>query len=116
VVTPAHTAGTVGVYVVTNHGTSVGWRAKRYTYVAPPTVTHVDPATGPAAGGTVGTIRGSGFRSGTRVLFGTTPGTSVRVVSATTLTVTAPKHAAGAVRLSVTTAYGSAAGTYTFSP
>jgi hypothetical protein len=120
VVTPAHAAGTVAVEVVTNHGSSVGWRAKRYTYLAPPTVTHVDPASGPATGGTVVTVRGSGFHTGARVLFGTTAGTSVRVASATTLTVTSPKHAAGPVHVTVSTAYGTstatAASSYTYTP
>jgi hypothetical protein len=120
VVTPAHAAGTVAVEVLTGHGASVGWRAKRYEYIAAPTVTHVSPATGPTAGGTVVSVRGSGFYPGTRVLFGRTAGTSVRITDRTTLAVRAPAHAAGAVHITLITPYGTStansASSYTYAP
>ncbi len=70
-----------------------------------PTVTSVNPNTGPLAGGTVVTIRGTNFLepqagpgSGTRVKFGALDAASVTIVDDTTLTATTPAGAqAGAV-------------------
>ena len=69
---------------------------------APPTVTGNAPATGPAAGGTVITITGTGFTAGATVTVGGTPATGVTVVSATTITATVPAHALGVVDVAVT--------------
>lgn len=57
---------------------------------ARPTVTSVSPATGPLAGGTRVTIRGTGFTAATKVLFGSTRASQVSVRSATKLVVTSP--------------------------
>jgi hypothetical protein len=85
-----------------------------------PTVTSLSPATGPAAGGTVVTITGTGFTGATSVKFGSNPGTALTVVSDTEITVTSPAGAVGAVPVTVTTPAGtSAAGptapTFTYS-
>lgn len=69
---------------------------------APPTVTGNAPATGPAAGGTVITITGTGFTAGATVTVGGTPATGVTVVSATSITATVPAHALGVVDVAVT--------------
>ncbi len=63
--------------------------------IAPPTVSAVDPATGPAAGGTPITITGTEFTSATSVTIG---GTSVSftVVNDATITATTPPGTAGA--------------------
>ncbi|MEV7512073.1 IPT/TIG domain-containing protein [Streptomyces sp. NPDC091201] len=61
------------------------------------TIAAVVPATGPAAGGTTVTIRGTNLDGVSAVNFGATAGTNLRVISAAELTVTAPAGAAGAV-------------------
>jgi hypothetical protein len=67
-----------------------------------PTVTSITPNTGSANGGTAVTIAGTGFLSGATVSFGGTAATGVTVVSGTSITATAPAHAAGAVTVTVT--------------
>ncbi len=76
---------------------------------AAPTVTSLTPATGPAVGGTVITITGTGFTGATAVNFGTITGTCLTVNSATQLTVTSPPGAAGTVNVTVTTPNGTSA-------
>lgn len=82
-----------------------------------PTVSTVSPATGGAAGGTSVTITGTNFWNITGVTFGGTAATNVRRTSTTTLTCTAPAHAAGAVNVVVTNSGGSGTKTngYTYS-
>jgi len=106
--TPAHTAG-AGNIVVTNTDGQSGTLSNGYTYTSPnpvPTVTGIAPATGPAAGGTAITITGTGFLTGATVKLGGTSATGVTVVSATSITATAPAHAAGAVSVVVTNTDG----------
>lgn len=64
---------------------------------AAPTFATIAPATGPAAGGTATVITGTGLTGATGVTFGGVAGTAFSVVNATTVNVTAPAHAAGAV-------------------
>ncbi len=78
---PAGTAGTVDVTLVTPGGTSAVSSADQFTYVATPAVTGVSPA-GPAAGGTTVTITGTRFTGATLVDFGTTAATNVFFISA----------------------------------
>jgi hypothetical protein len=66
-----------------------------------PTVTSITPNTGPAGGGTSVTITGTGFLPGATVSMGGTPATGVNVVSGTSITATAPAHAAGTVNVVV---------------
>ncbi|WP_371364962.1 IPT/TIG domain-containing protein [Jatrophihabitans sp. GAS493] len=65
-------------------------------------------------------MTGTGFIGITSVVFGTSPGTSVTVGSATKLTVVAPAHAAGRVDIRVTGSYGTSAvvstDRYTYGP
>ena len=63
--------------------------------VAPPTVTNLNPSSGPAAGGTVVTITGTGFTGATAVDFGTAAATNVTVNSATQITATSPAGTGG---------------------
>src|SRR3954453_23814431 len=74
-----------------------------------PVVTAVTPVKGAAAGGTRVTVTGHGFRHVKEVKFGRTAGTSVRIVSASKLRVTSPKHLAGLVNVRVVTSHGSSA-------
>ncbi|MFG2986251.1 IPT/TIG domain-containing protein [Streptomyces sp. NPDC048258] len=63
------------------------------------TITSLTPATGPAAGGTTVTVKGTNLDGVSAVKFGATPGTNLRRLSATELSVTSPAGAAGAVNL-----------------
>lgn len=83
----------------------------------PPYITLIDPATGPAAGGTSVTISGVGFTGATAVNFASDAGTDFLVVNDSTITVTSPAHTAGAVDVTVVKAGGNAVltGGFTFS-
>ena len=86
----------------------------------PVTVTGISPTSGPIAGGTPVTITGTDFLAGSTVSFGGNAGTNVTVVSATSITVTAPAGAAGAVHVTVTNTDGpsttSNADLFTYAP
>jgi hypothetical protein len=95
-----------------------------FTYVAPelpppppppaqpvaPTVTAVSPTSGSTAGGTIVSLRGTGFASGATVTFGTSAASNVSVASATSITATTPARAAGAVNVVVTNPDGLSGG------
>jgi hypothetical protein len=89
-----------------------GGGAIQFTYNAeiqpPPTISAISPANGSAAGGTAVTITGTDFTDAKAVTFGGTPATSFTVGSETSITATAPGHAAGAVPIVVTTLAGTA--------
>ena len=100
--TPAHVAGAVTV-TVTNSDAQNGSLTNGYTYRNPaPTVTSITPNSGSSAGGNSVTITGTGFTAGATVSLGGTAATGVSVVSGTSITATAPAHAAGAVNVVVT--------------
>ena len=97
---PAHVAGATDV-TVTNYDGQSGTLSGAYTYVPPPAVTGVSPASGGISGGDSVTITGNDFQDGATVTFGTT------TVSATykdphTLTVITPAHDAGLSDVTVT--------------
>jgi hypothetical protein len=99
---PAGTVGAVDVVVI-NPDSQTGTLAAGYTYIGPPTVTTLSVTTGPTVGGTALTITGAKFVAGATVTFGSAAGTSVTVVSATSITVTTPAHTGtGAVNVVVT--------------
>jgi len=106
---PAGT-GTVDVTVTAPGGTSPTTPADLFTYVAAPTVTGLSPKAGPAAGGTMVTITGTGFTGASAVDFGTTLATSFSIVSATSITATSPAGS-GTVDVTVTTVGGKSATT-----
>ncbi|MBA8989458.1 LPXTG-motif cell wall-anchored protein [Curtobacterium pusillum] len=107
--TPPHTAGDVDVTVTTGAGSS---DPVTFTYDAAPagvpTLTALDPDNGPAAGGTMVTVTGTGFTDDSTVsVDGSDPITPDSVAAdGTSLTFTTPAHAAGAVTVTVTTAGG----------
>ena len=70
VVTSPGGLGTVDVTVVTAGGTSTSSPADQFSYVFPPSVVSMTPASGPVAGGTVVTIAGGGLANATAVMFG----------------------------------------------
>jgi hypothetical protein len=115
-VAPDHTAGTVRVQVTSQYsGSSADTPADDFTYVDPgvPTITSLSPSSGLTLGGTSVTINGSGFSDvgGAPVLFGGLDATSYTVNSPTKITAVAPPHAAGTVRVQVTSAGGTTADT-----
>ncbi|WP_260636909.1 beta strand repeat-containing protein [Streptomyces angustmyceticus] len=95
--------GNVNVTVTTAGGTS---NALPYTYVATPapTLTTLNPTSGPTAGGNTVTLTGTNLTGATAVLFGATPAT-ILTNTATQITVTAPPGT-GNVNVTVTTAGG----------
>ncbi|WP_345739054.1 IPT/TIG domain-containing protein, partial [Prosthecobacter algae] len=103
-VTPAGSAGAVSVLVTTAGGTNAA--NTLFTYIAPPTVTNVNPATGSTVGGTSVTITGTNFTGATGVTFGGAPASRVRVLNATTISATTPAGTAGPASVLVTTAGG----------
>jgi hypothetical protein len=112
VVTPTHAAGAVAV-AITNADTQTSTLPSGFTYTAapvipPPSLTGATPASGPTAGGTTVALSGADFDAGASVTFG---GVAAAVVSrtASTLTVTAPAHGAGAVSVVVTNGTGQSA-------
>ncbi|MBF4605921.1 choice-of-anchor G family protein [Curtobacterium sp. VKM Ac-1393] len=118
--TPAHTAGAVPVTVTNGSGTSA---PLPYTYnpaqTAVPTISSLDPDNGPAAGGTVVTVTGTGFTDDSTVsVDGSDPITPASVsADGTSLTFTTPAHAAGDVEVTVTTAGGTSDPlVYTYNP
>ena len=107
---PNHSAGVVNVHVFTpNNGESPTVTDDQFTYPVAPVVTSVSPTSGFTTGGTAVTVRGTGFTGATQVLFGSTAGTNLVVVSDTKVTVTSPRHSAGAANVHVVTANGSSA-------
>jgi hypothetical protein len=77
-----------------------------------PITTSLNQTVGSTSGGTAVTITGKNFSGAAgqlQVRFGTTPASSVNIVSDTTLIVTAPAHSAGTVDVLVQTPYGTSA-------
>src|SRR5262249_4871611 len=104
--------GTVDVTVTTPGGTSATSTADQFTNVpAPalaPTVTNINPNTGPTSGGSSVTITGTNFSGATAVRFGSNAAGSFTVDSATQITATSPTGV-GTVDVTVTTAGGTSA-------
>jgi RHS repeat-associated protein len=77
-----------------------------FTYLDPPTILSVNPASGTITGNQTITITGAGFlEEHTTVSFGGSDA-AVTVTSPTTLTATTPQHASGMVDVTVTTPVG----------
>jgi IPT/TIG domain len=100
VTTPAHAAGSVTVSVTNMDGQS-GTGSFTFVSTPPPAIFNISPTSGPTTGGTSVTITGSSFVSGDTVRFGATPPIIASFNSSTSLTVTTPIHAAGAVDVQV---------------
>jgi alpha-tubulin suppressor-like RCC1 family protein len=108
---PAHAAGTVDVTVTTAKGTSAIGSGDHFTYLAKPTVTNVQPNTGPKAGGTTVIISGTGFTNATEVSFEGVSATSFSVLSATSISAVSPAGS-GSVFITVTTPAGTSTVTF----
>ena len=71
-----------------------------------PTISGIAPATGSVNGGTIVTVSGTGFSSNATVKFGGVSATNVNVPNSTSITASAPAHAAGKVDVVVTNSDG----------
>lgn len=103
--TPAHAPGAAQVVVIADGGTT---NALPFEYVAPPAITTLAPAAGPAVGGTLVTVSGSDLDDATGVTLdgAEVPFTQVSDVEVTFVT---PAHAPGAVDVVVETVGGTSA-------
>ena len=84
-------------------------QAEACSTVVAPTVTGINPSSGPTTGGTSVTITGSRFTGATAVKFGANDATAFTVNSDTQITATSPAGVAGVVDVTVTTASGPSA-------
>ena len=118
-ITPAASAGTSTV-VITNSDSQPSISAVSYTYRPAAIVTNIVPPKGPATGGTLLTVSGTGFVTGATVrIGGTLSCTPVTFVSSMSLTCTTVAKAAGAYTVGVTNTDGQAgtpASSFTYSP
>jgi uncharacterized protein YhjY with autotransporter beta-barrel domain len=105
-------AGVVDILVTGPGGPSGARAADHFTYtgsVPTPTITAINPTTGPTAGGTSVTLTGTNFTGIVAVKFGATAAASFTVNSATSITATSPSGSAGAVDVTVTTSTATSA-------
>lgn len=112
-VTPPGTAGTAAIIISVNGADSAP--SSLFSYVAPPTVTGVSPASGTTIGGNTVTISGTGFTLASGVAFGGVAAGGFTIASDTTITATTPAHTAGPKSIVITTPGGSNAATTFFS-
>ncbi|MHB1261051.1 MAG: IPT/TIG domain-containing protein [Thermoplasmatota archaeon] len=106
-VTPPHSLGSVDVTIINPDGQPGNTVPQAYTFLGTdqlpiPTITTVQPSSGPQGGGTVVTINGTNLAASAKVKFGGVNATAVEFVSATSIKATTPQHAAGAVDVVVT--------------
>ena len=107
---PAGTGVVDMTVTITGGATSATSSADQFTYVAVPTVTGLNPNSGPVAGGTSVIIAGTGFIGATEVQFGGTAATSFTINSSTQITATAPAGT-GVVDVTVTIPGGATSAT-----
>ncbi|MDX6373283.1 MAG: hypothetical protein QOD98_2271, partial [Nocardioidaceae bacterium] len=105
--TPAHAVGMVDVSVATGGGSAS--LDEGFTYTPAPTLSFVDPGSGPLVSTPV-TLVGTALTANALVTFGGVPATVLSASpGATELTVATPDHAAGFVDVAVSTVGGSTA-------
>jgi hypothetical protein len=102
---PGNVSGKAEINLITPLGNDPTSPLTFYSYVGP-AVTSVTNAFGLVTGGTTVSVRGTGFTSGATVQFGSTPATSVTVLSSTLLSVVTPPGSPGVVDVTVTTPDG----------
>ncbi len=108
-VSPAGSAGTVDIQVITASGATAAGSSDQLTYLAPPAVTSISPTTGSTAGGTTVAISGINLANATAVNFGTSAAASFLVNSSTSITAVSPAGSAGTVDIRVVTPGGASA-------
>jgi hypothetical protein len=106
---PAHAVGPADV-IVKNPDGQLDTLTSGFVYGNPaPTVTSIAPASGLTTGGTNVTITGTGFIPPVTVKIGGVSATNVALVSSTTISATAPVHAAGVADVQVVNSDGQSA-------
>jgi hypothetical protein len=106
-VSPPQPLGIVQVTVVTPGGTSPISAHDQFTYGPPvPVVYFLSPYYGPISGGTRVIVHGTGLTGTTEVTFGSSPGTSVTVISDKEVSVITPAQPLGLVSAVLTTPGG----------
>ncbi len=111
--TPAGTAGGATITVTCPLGQGTG----TFTYFPPgtgPTITGVNPSSGPTTGGTVVTLTGTNFCPGATVTVNGVAATGVTQSGTTTITFTTPAGTAGGATITVTCPAGTATGAFTY--
>jgi hypothetical protein len=112
VTVPAHAAGAVTVAVETIDGRAA--KPTAYTYAAVPTITSIAPSSGVVPGGTLITITGTNFGTGTPIVtVGGAPALCTRLVSPTVIEAVTPPGSAGSVNVTVDPGTGSGTATST---
>ncbi len=113
VTSPPGSAGVASIIVAGPYAASSPTAAARFTYQGP-TVSAVSPTSGPGLGGAAVHVTGTNLAGVTGVLFGSSPATSVTVLSPTSLSAAAPAGS-GTVKLSLVYEGGTVApGTRTY--
>ena len=104
-ISPAVTAGTYDVAVVTPGGTALRYAAFTFIAPPPPSILGVSPSSGSTSGGQLVTIAGASLAGATSVKFG---GVNATIVEGTdsSLTVITPAISAGTYAVSVSTPGG----------
>jgi len=109
--TPLGTAGAQQIVVTTQTGSA----SVSFTYTVPqPTITNVNPSSGPTTGGTSIIITGTNFVGVSSVTVGGTSVTHTVNPAGTQITATTPLGTAGAQQIVVTTQTGSASVSFTY--
>lgn len=111
----------VAITVSNAGGSNSATSSNTSVIAAIPTFTSISPTSGPTAGTSSVTIRGTGFQSGATVTIGGASATSVNFVDSTTVTAVTPSGTAGTANVVLTnpdggSVTGSAAFTYVASP
>ena len=115
VVTPPGSAGKVNVVVASPEGQSTSFTdgfeyyQKDATTAAPPTLSSIQPNTGPTSGGTVALVTGDLFQDGALLFVGRSPATDVVVADPMTMTGVLPAGDEGTVDVEVTNPDGQTA-------
>lgn len=115
VVTPPSAAGKVNVVVSNAEGQSTTFTdgfeyyEKDATTAGPPSLSSIQPNTGPASGGTVALVTGDLFQDGALLFVGRSPASDVVVADPMTLSGTLPPGEVGAADVEVTNPDGQTA-------
>lgn len=115
-VTPSSpSAQTVSVRVSNTDGRN-DTLSNAFTYTSGPTISAVSPNVGSTSGGSLVTITGTNFASGSIVTFDGVSATDVNVINSGLVTARTPAHAAGTVSVAVISSAGQAVRTnaYTY--
>jgi hypothetical protein len=112
--TPSHPAGSVDV-LVTNPDGQEAVATSAFTYVAPPTITSLEPSSGSTNGGTLVLIRGGDFHPDATVTIDGAPAAVTDREGTTGILITTPAHGPGQVTVVVTNPDGqSASGAFSY--